>query len=292
MPEPGNGTVARALGEAAERLTGCDILAPEREARVLWAGLAGMHPAEVWVARDSLADTRLLGRFRDLVERRAAGEPLAYVLGAVGFRTLELKADRRAFIPRPETEGLVDAALRWARQSWGADGSWGAAADIGTGSGCIALSLAVEGRFERIVATDVSADALSLAAENLALVQPAVPVDLRQGRLLDALGAERFSAIVSNPPYVAERERADVERSVLDFEPAAALWSGPEGIDDTAALIAGAQHSLAPGGLLALELDSRRSQLAVQLARDGGWADATVERDLFGRNRFLLARWE
>lgn len=285
-------TVADVLADAARRLRGPEVQAPEREARSIWATVAGLHPAQVWIERERPADPTLLERFRALVERRAGGEPLAYVVGTTGFRTLELKVDRRAFIPRPETEGLVEVALRWAAEAWGAGVPWGPAADVGTGSGCIALSLAVEGRFERVVATDVSPEALSLAAENVERIQPPVPVELRQGALLDPLRNDRFAAIVSNPPYVAERERGQVERSVLDYEPSAALWSGPEGMDDTARLLAHASRYLISGGFLAVELDSRRSAPALQLARDAGWADATVMRDLFGRSRFLLARWE
>jgi release factor glutamine methyltransferase len=285
-------SVRDALHDGARRLAGPEVSAPEREARVLWAAVAHLHPAQVWIERDRPADPASLERFRALVERRRSGEPLAYVVGTAGFRTLDLVVDRRAFIPRPETEGLVESVLRSAAREWGTDRSWGRAVDVGTGSGCIALSLAVEGRFDRVVATDVSPDALALAQENVHRVAPPVPVELRRGALLEPLGDERFEVIVSNPPYVAELERRDVERSVLDHEPLQALFSGRDGLEHTAALLAGAPRHLVTGGLLAVELDCRRSRRALALARDSGWRDARVEYDLFGRTRFLLAHWE
>lgn len=288
IPSP----LADALRAAERRLDSHGVPAAEREARALWAAVAGLHPAQVWVVRERPADPELLERFWALVERRTGGEPLAYVVGTAAFRTLDLVVDRRAFIPRPETEGLVETVLRWAATERSTTASWGHAADIGTGCGCVALSLAVEGRFERIVATDVSADALQVARENVRRLAPPVPVELREGALLAPLGEELFDVIVSNPPYVAEAEAGDIERSVLDHEPSQALFSGAAGMEHTAALLEGAARHLVSGGLLAVELDSRRSALALDLATQAGWRDARVEYDLFGRSRFLLARRE
>src|SRR5207245_1985920 len=149
-------------------------------------------------------------RIREAVERRARGVPFAYAVGSVGFRTLELQIDSRALIPRPETEGLVELVLEWARGAGEREegrGRGGVAADIGTGCGCIALSLAVEGEFDRVIAVERSAAAAALARENVERVRPPVPVEVREGDVLAPLGGcARLRAIVSNPPYLTDAE--------------------------------------------------------------------------------------
>lgn len=277
------------LTHAARALRGAGVAAPEREARVLWAGITAAHPAEVWLARDDPAEPAALARFDAMLRRRVAGEPLAYVLGTAAFRTLDLAVDRRVLIPRPETEGLVQRVLDWASSRYGADQSWGVAADVGTGSGCVALSLAVEGRFERVVATDLSAGALAVAAHNVRHVAPRAPVHLVRGSFVEALASGRFTVVAANPPYVAAAEWAEVDEAVASYEPAIALKSGEDGLDATRGLLAAAARCLCPGGLLALELDSRRSEAVLEAAQRLGWGSARVAPDLFGRPRFLLA---
>ena len=219
---------------------------------------------------------------------RADAEPRAYVEGIAGFRLLDLFVDRRVLIPRPETEGLVELVLR-------ETGSRTPAAalsvlDLGTGSGCIALSLATEGRFSRIVATDVSAEALGVARLNAERVRPQCPIEFRLGSLFEPVVRERFDVIVSNPPYITEPEYRELDRSVRDFEPRVALESGPDGLAHTRAILEQAGDHLMPGGLVALEVDSRRAERSRELARAAGLESVRVERDVFDRPRFLLAR--
>jgi release factor glutamine methyltransferase len=217
---------------------------------------------------------------------------LAYVVGTTGFRTIELRVDRRVLIPRPETEGLVELVLEWsAREHSGAE-DWGAAADIGTGSGCVALSLAVEGRFERVIAIDCSTEALQLARQNRDAVAPATPVQFRLGEGLEPVREESLGVVVSNPPYVAPAEYEELDRGVREYEPREALVSGLGGMAHIQQLLDGAAAVLAAGGLLAIEIDSTRADLALRLARESGWPDARVERDLFARPRYLLATKE
>jgi release factor glutamine methyltransferase len=220
---------------------------------------------------------------------RMVAEPRAYADRMAGFRLLDLLVDRRVLIPRPETEGLVEHVLAWAGERWG-NGTWGAALDLGTGSGCIALSLATEGRFARIVGTDVSAEALSVARANVGRVRPERVPEFRWGDLFEAVAGERFDVIVSNPPYIAEPEYAALDPSVRDFEPREALVSGPDGLAHTRAILERAGDHLMPGGLVALEVDSRRAEQSAGLAGAAGFEQVRVERDVFDRPRFLLVR--
>ncbi|MBI2401535.1 MAG: peptide chain release factor N(5)-glutamine methyltransferase [Gemmatimonadetes bacterium] len=218
-------------------------------------------------------------------------EPRAYADGIAGFRLLDLVVDRRVLIPRPETEGLVEQVLAWARGRWG-NGEGGTVLDLGTGSGCIALSLATEGRFARIVATDVSPNALAVARANAERVGPERLPEFRLGHLFEPVVGERFDLIVSNPPYIAEPEYAELDPGVRDFEPREALVSGPDGLAHTRAILERAGEYLAPGGLVALEVDSRRAEQSAGLAWVSGFRDVRVERDVFDRPRFLLVRKE
>jgi len=285
--------IAGALEEAVGRLARSGLHSPRREATTLWAAVAGSEttPGDVWLRRDQQPPPELAERFSQAVERRSRGVPSAYAVGRVGFRTLDLKLDARALIPRPETEGLVDLVLRWTRGTAGEGGRGkrGVVADIGAGCGCIALALAIEGDFERVIAIERSPGAAALARENVALVRPAVPVEVREGDLLAPLAGERCRAIVSNPPYLTQAEYLELDPTVRDFEPRGALVSGPDGLDATRALVGGAAALLAPGGLLALEIDERRAVRVRALARDYGWARVGIHEDLFGRPRFLLA---
>jgi release factor glutamine methyltransferase len=214
------------------------------------------------------------------------GMPMAYAVGRAAFRHLTLLVDRRVLIPRPETEVAVDLALA-------ATGGRGRVADVGTGSGAIALALAAEGSFEAVIATDASADALAVAAANLA----AIPEDrrplvtFRRGDLLEPLHGERLGAVVSNPPYIANGERDALPASVREWEPASALFAGDDGMDAIRRLVAGAADVLDPGGLLLVEIDSRRAAVARHCAEtQGRWTDVHIRPDLTGRERFLVAR--
>lgn len=272
------------LHAAAVLLAGAGSRDPLREAARLWAALSDIRVGEVWLRRETPAPVEAAARFRAAVRRRAAGVPFAYVVGTAAFRTLELAIDERALIPRPETEGLVDLVLQWERGAR----SGGMVADIGTGSGCIALALASEGSFERVFATDVSEAAAALARENVARVSPAVPVEVRVGDLLAPIDGLRCRAIVANPPYLTEGEWTVLEPDVRDYEPAIALASGPDGLDATRRLLADAREALEPGGLLAMEIDERRAPEVRGLAQAAGW-QVRIHPDLFGRPRYALA---
>ncbi|HSR90898.1 MAG TPA: peptide chain release factor N(5)-glutamine methyltransferase [Gemmatimonadales bacterium] len=268
------------LEEAALRLQAAGIAEPRREARRLWADLQGHSRAEVLPLRDDPVDQSLRARYEAAVLRLAAGEPIQYVTGIAGFRRLTLASDRRALIPRPETEGLVELVL--------ARVSRGRIADIGTGSGCIALSLADEGEFDQVVGVDRSPEALALARENRDRL--GLPVEFVEGDLCEPLRGERWDALVSNPPYLTSGEYQGMDRSVRDWEPECALSDGPDGLATTRRLVVQARDVVRTGGLLGLEVDCSRAPAVAGLATEAGWVDVSVYEDLFGRARYVLAR--
>jgi release factor glutamine methyltransferase len=189
-------------------------------------------------------------------------------------------------IPRQETEVLVDAVLERAGHAGGI------VVDIGTGSGAIALALASEGHFTRVIATDVSRGALEVARRNATRLAPVLrcPVELRQGSLGAPLAGERADIVVSNPPYIAYHEAPELPPSVHDWEPPIALFSSEGGMAATSRVIHEAAAVLVPGGLLALEVDARRASLAAELAMtDGRFTEVSLRLDLAGRERILMA---
>ena len=268
------------LADATTGLTAAGLDSPRREALRIWADLSGEHPGEVTIRPDGVIQPAAAAAFLAAVERRAAGEPLAYATGRIEFRTLTLRSDPRGLIPRPETEGLVDLLLPRVRS--------GRAVDIGTGSGCLALSLAQEGDFSEVVGVDQSAGALELARENRALT--GVAVSLVRGDLCGPLRTGVFDALVSNPPYLTTGEYALLDRSVRDWEPRAALESGGDGLQATTRLLDEARTVLRPGGWLGLEVDATRAAESARRAGALGWTDVAIHADLFGRERYLLAR--
>jgi release factor glutamine methyltransferase len=220
------------------------------------------------------------------VRRRLKHEPVQYIRGEVAFRELRLAVDRRVLIPRPETELLAGEVLAWAA----ARGAGGRALDIGTGSGALALSLAREGDFESVVASDVSGDALAVARSNAGRNELSDRVEFREGALWEVVApGERFRVIVSNPPYVAEAERGMLAPEVVEWEPAEALFAGSDGLEVLGPLIAGAAARLEPAGLLAVEIGAgQAAAVGAVVARAPGLGPARVVRDLAGRDRMVL----
>ena len=290
-PAPGEAwTILRLVLWSAAWLRERGVEQGRLDAEHLLAHTLGTGRLQLYLQHDRPLDPEELARFKPLLRRRARREPLQYILGHTSFRELDLLTDGRVLIPRPETEVLVDLVLEWARGRAGSERVL-SAADVGTGSGCIALSLALEGPFRRVLATDLSPEALAVTAENLARVVREVPVELRQGDLLDALAGERFDVLVSNPPYVAGRERSGLEPEVRDFEPALALFAGDDGLAVIAPLVAGAPEHLHPGGLLALEVGLGQAAAVAELVRaTGAFREVVVRRDLAGRPRVVLGQ--
>ena len=263
----------------------------DQEARWLVAGVLGVTPAQLHHQASSSAtlSADALESVERALLRRLRGEPLAYVLGTAAFRHLELAVDSRVLIPRPETECLVDEVLTLTAGRPG-----GVAVDIGTGSGALALSLATEGAFAHIIATDISADALAVARDNAVRVQAhgrdMAPVEFRLGADLAPLEGVQARVIVANPPYIAYEEAAALPASVRDWEPPTALFAADEGMARYMALFAGGAFVLEPEGWIVCEVDVRRAGRTAMLAESQGFRQVQLRPDLTGRDRLLLAQ--
>jgi release factor glutamine methyltransferase len=235
-------------------------------------------------------------RFDTLVERRAGGEPLQYVIGRWGFRTLDLLVDRRVLIPRPETEQVAAVALAELDRLAGDHGSRDelVAVDLGTGSGAIALAIAAERTGVDVWATEISAPALEVAAANQAVLggRPATRVRLALGGWWSALPDDlrgRVDLVVSNPPYIASSEMPELDSQVTGWEPNLALEAGPTGLEAIEAILDGAPAWLRPGGVVVLEIAPHQAASAMAMARKVGLTEAEVHPDLTGRDRTLVA---
>jgi release factor glutamine methyltransferase len=261
------------------------------DARRIVEQASGFEGAELHTGIDRPAGRRAVASFEAMVERREAGEPLQYVLGEWAFRTLDLLVDPRVLIPRPETEVVAGRALdELARRAPGREHPL-VAADLGTGSGAIALSLVAERTDVEVWATDSSPAALDVARANLAgLGSAGARVRLAEGHWFDALPGHlrgRVDVLVSNPPYVAAGEELPAE--VREWEPTAALVSGPTGLEALDVLIGGAPDWLAPGGALVVELAPHQAAEVAARAHDRGLVDVEVAADLTGRDRMVIA---
>ncbi|MEO7362625.1 MAG: peptide chain release factor N(5)-glutamine methyltransferase [Gemmatimonadaceae bacterium] len=287
-------TVRELLGALEIRLRASRVLADANEdtnmayeAREILSVLLSVSPGEVSRQSNQPVSASVVSRATAVVDRRILGEPLAYCLGSAAFRHLVLNVDSRVLIPRPETEIVVEEALRVMRGHAG-----GVAVDIGTGSGAIALSLATEGTFDCVIATDLSPDALAVAESNVRRLAPAhAPIEFRLGADLVPLQGMKACLIVSNPPYIAHDEAASLPASVRDWEPPLALFAANGGMARYDALLATAPDCLETGGWLVLEVDSRRAEETAHRAmQDGRYTEVQLIRDLTGRHRVLVAR--
>src|SRR4051794_12816973 len=259
----------------------------KHDARRIVERASGREGSDFYASLDDPVPDRALPFFEGMVQRRAAGEPLQYVLGRWGFRSLDLLVDRRALIPRPETEEVAGAAIDEARRL-GAK----VVVDLGTGCGAIALSMAVELPGVEVWASDVSEDAVELARANLAGIGRAgARVRLATGSWFDALPDDlrgRIDVIAANPPYVPET--AQLPRDVADWEPAVALYSSGRGTDHPATVIAEAPSWLARPGALVMEHAAWMGEEMVARALAAGFDEATYHHDLSQRERYIVAR--
>lgn len=288
---------------AHEYLESKGISGARLDAELLLGEVLALSRVELYTNHDRPMSPPEVTGFRELLRRRAAREPVAYILGRREFWSLELEVDRRVLIPRPETELLVETALR----ALGRDLVDSARTpldqvrakvavcearvlDIGTGSGAVAVALAVEGQNLRLVATDQSHASLELAPRNAERHGVADRIEFRHGDLFAALSAhEKFDLIVSNPPYVKTSEVDRMEPEVRSWEPASALVSGDDGMKTTRRMIDGAAAHLDADGWLLIEVGTQAADVRAHFEA-GGWRDVTTFNDLASRERVVAGR--
>jgi release factor glutamine methyltransferase len=263
------------LRDAGERIDSTD-------ARALLAHALACSPAWLFAHGDDTIDEDALHRFETLLARRAQGEPVAYLTGRCGFWAFDLMVSPQTLIPRPETERLVESALTRIGTEPGLR-----IADLGTGSGAIALALAHERPQARVVAVDVSEGALAVACANAQALHLG-NIEFRHGDWLQPLSGERFDLIAGNPPYIAD---GDPHLDALRYEPEPALSSGRDGLDAIRIIVRDATAHLNSGGWLLLEHGWDQGDAVRALLQGAGFDDVQTDRDLEDRDRVTSGRW-
>ena len=278
-----NWTVRKILTWTTQHFEKRGVDAPRLTTEVLLAHTLKTSRVRLYVDLDRPLEKTELAAFRALIERRMAGEPTQYLTGVREFYNRPFKVDPRVLIPRPETELLVEAALHKLPK----DGP-GAALDVCTGSGCIAISLAAERPQATVLATDLSPDACALARENAQALKVEDRVTVLQGNLYAPLPPDTlFDVVVSNPPYIASGEIPTLSAEVRR-EPHMALDGGADGLVLIRKVIEGARRVLKPGGLLAMEIGETQGDAVKKLLQAAGYDDARVEKDLERRDRLAF----
>jgi release factor glutamine methyltransferase len=268
-------TVREALDSALIALTAAGVDSPRLDAEVLLADAMGVDRAAIVSDPGRGLEPDQARRFQDHARRRVQREPVAYILGRKGFRTIDLLVDGRVLIPRPETEHLVEAALDLPREA--------RVADVGTGSGAVALALKAERPDLHLIATDASAGALEVARRNAQDL--GLDIELLHGDLLEPVTGE-LDAVLSNPPYVAEHERAGLAPDITHHEPLDALFAGADGLDVIRRL---APQAAATGArLLALEVGYGQAEAVEAILRRAGFGDTSVVADLADIDRVVV----
>ena len=270
-------TIREALDSALIALTASGVDTPRLDAEVLLAAAMGVDRAIVVSDPNRALEPGEARTFQDYARRRTRREPVAYILGRKGFRTIELEVDRRVLVPRPETEHLVEAALELPQGA--------RVVDVGTGSGAVALALKTERPDLEVLATDASADAVEVARANAQRL--GLDVEVLEGDLLEPV-AGPLDAVLSNPPYVAEEARPTLPADITSHEPDIAVFAGGEGLDIVRRLITEAATTEAR--LLALEIGMGHSGQVAELMRRAGFEETSVTADLAGIPRIVAGR--
>ena len=285
MPSPNPRTIAEAIDVCRDRLRGVSQT-PWLDARLLAQYVTGLDASAVIAYGDASLDARRRSRLFELTERRAAGEPVAYIVGRKAFCGLEIAVDKRALVPRPETEELVMACVAdWNKRA-------PAIAELGTGSGAIACALAHLVPNARITASDISEDALELTAHNVQALGFGEQITLVRSDLFEQYPAgARFDVVIANLPYVAEDSIAELQQHVRDHEPPQALFGGRDGLAAYRRLAAELPQRVMPGGAVYLECSPQNAEALAGLLA-AAFPDGRIETrvDLAGLARIAICR--
>jgi len=276
-------TVRRVLGWTTQHFEKLGIDSPRLTAELLLAHLLHISRVRLYTDLDRPLESSELAGVRSLIQRRAAGEPTSYLTGIREFYGRPFAVDSRVLVPRPETELLVEAVLQAVPRD-----AEVRILDLCTGSGCVGITLALERRSARVLATDNSADAIEVARTNAGVLGAAERFEARLGDLFAPVEEERpFDVVVANPPYVRRGELAALSPEVRR-EPPGALDGGPDGLDVIRRIVAAAPRRLVPGGLLALEIGDAQGPAVHSLLEAGGYGSVRIERDLARHDRLAL----
>ena len=285
--------IRNVLGAAIARLESEGVPSAPLAAELLLMHALGRDRAFLYAHSEYVLEADQAARFARLIEQRAAGTPVQYLTGGQEFWGLEFEVNPSVLVPRPETEHVVEVALArlGARR-----GDPLIVADVGTGSGCLAVALAHELPQSQIFATDISPAALEVAARNAERHGVAARIEFRRAHFLrtylaDSRPVKRcFDLVVSNPPYIGLDEAASLPREVREHEPREALFAGPDGVEAYSRLIAQAETLLRGGGWLVVELGHKSAPCVAPLLQNATWLHAAIERDLAGIDRVLSAQ--
>lgn len=275
-------TIGYLISEGTQRLQEAGVDTPRLDAEILLADVLGVSRAYLFAHPEKEVTERARQEWHQRLERRRAREPLAYILGRAEFYGLEFTVTPDVLIPRPETEVLVEAVLSVHPVR---------VADIGTGSGCIAVAVAVKLPEVQVWATDISESALRIARENAERHGVARRVKLVQGDLLQPLVGMRFDVIASNPPYVAESERLSLQPEVREWEPAHALFAGDDPLQFHRRMAAEAHFHLHEGGWLMLEVGMGQAESVAFLLQEAGYRQVRILNDLAGIGRVVVGQY-
>ena len=277
-------TLAEVVRRSTDYLAGRGSPTPRLDAELLLAHGLGLSRIQLYTEFDRPLTEEELAVCRELVRRRGAREPVAYVTGHWGFRRLDLAVDRRVLVPRPETELVVDRCLALLESV-----QEPRVVDVGTGSGAIALALKQERPDAAVVASDISPDAIEVASANADRL--GLAVEIVESDLLEGVPGGPFTLIVSNPPYVAEDELDGLEPEVAEWEPRLATVAGADGLAVYHRLLPQAAGRLTAGGHIVLECGAGQAQALRDALADAGFGDVGVDRDLAGIERVVWGTW-
>lgn len=275
-------TIRDILAWSRDYFASREVDSPRLTAEVLLSHVLSVARVKLYADFDRPLEKRELAAYKQLVLRRVAGEPTQYLVGSTEFYGRRFLVDARALIPRPETELVVERILRELPRDAPAT-----VADVGCGSGVIGLTIAAERPQARVVLTDVSPEAASLARENAERFRLGDRVDVREGDLAEPLGTESFDAVVANLPYVPAKAR--LARHIVEHEPHLALFAGDDGLDAIRRLVPALDRHVRPGGLVVLEHGEEQGAAIRELFAPGPWEAAVTEADLAGLDRFTWA---
>lgn len=279
-------TIARVLGWAADDFRSRGHDTPRLEAELLLGHVLGLDRVRLIVEHGRPLSTQELGAYRELIKRRRAREPVAYILGQREFYGLSFRVDSRALIPRPDTEALVDVALERTRHRY----MFGNMLDLCTGSGCVAIAFAKRRPTWRTTGIDLSEGAVALARDNALRLGAAFSASFAVGDLTAPLpSSARFDLVTANPPYIPTAEVARLDPDIKDFEPQLALDGGADGLDFVRRIVTEAVPRLAPDGVLALEVHYDQAARVAALFESAGLASIERRRDYGGHERVVSA---